>query len=377
MKLRIAANNTDGEATTYNNIASCYSHLGEKQKALEYYKRSIDIHRTRNPRQLASSLRNMGGVYREVGDNQKATECLNEALEITRRIGDPSGEAATLSLLAQVERDRGKLLDAKLHVEAALASVESLRISLKDRKLRTSFFASVRQYHEVYIDVLMRLHKENPAGGFDVAALKASENARARSLLESLTEAGAEIGQGVDPALVARERTLRRLISDKAELQQSLLSGNHTEEQATNVSRDLDSLTTEYDQVQTQIRQSSPRYAALTQPVSLGLQEIQSRFLDQDTVLLEYALGEEKSYVFLVSSASLKTFELPKRDDVEKASRNVYDLITASDRVVANETLEQRNRRLDQADSDYPASAAELSRMLLAPLASELRINGC
>jgi len=373
LKLRIAANNTDGEATTYNNIASCYSHLGEKQKALEYYKRSIDIHRTRNPRQLASSLRNMGGVYREVGDNQKATECLNEALEITRRIGDPSGEAATLSLLAQVERDRGKLLDAKLHVEAALASVESLRISLKDRNLRTSFFASVRQYHEVYIDVLMRLHKENPTGGFDVAALKASENARARSLLESLGEAGAEIGQGVDPALVARERTLRRLISDKAELQQRLLSGNSTEEQAASMSKELDALTTEYDQVQTQIRQSSPRYAALTQPVSLGLQEIQSRFLDQDTVLLEYALGEEKSYVFLVSSASLKTFELPKRDDVEKASRNFYDLVTASDRVVPNETLEQRNRRLDQADSDYPASAAELSRMLLAPLASELK----
>src|SRR5258705_11436848 len=239
LKLRIASSNIEGEAVTYNNIASCYSHLGEKQKALEYYKRSIDIHRTRNPRQLASALRNMGNVYREVGETQKATDCLNEALEITRRIGDPSGEAATLSLLAQVERDQGKLPDAKLHIEAALASVESLRVSLKDRKLRTSFFASVRKYHEVYIDVLMRLHKENPAAGFDVVALKASENARARSLLESLAEASAEIGQGLDPALVARERTLRQLISDKAELQLRLLSGNHTEEQPTNMSKDL------------------------------------------------------------------------------------------------------------------------------------------
>jgi len=372
LKFRIASSDSEGEATTYNNIASCYSHLGEKQKSLEYYKRSIVIHRTRNPRQLASSLRNMGGVYHELGENQRATECLNEALEITRRIGDPSGEAATLSLLAQVERDQGKLLDAKLHLEAALASVESLRVSLKDRKLRTSFFASVRKYHEVYIDVLMRLHKENSNGGFDVAALKASENARARSLLESLMEAGAEIGRGVDPSLVAREQTLRRLISDKAELQLRL-SGNNTEEQAISMQRDLDALTTEYNQVQTQIRQSSPRYAALTQPVSLGLQEIQSRLLDQDTVLLEYALGEEKSYVFLVSSTSFKTFELPSRETIENESRSVYDLVTALDRIVPNETLEQRNKRLDQADSDYPASAERLSQMLLAPLASELK----
>jgi CHAT domain-containing protein len=95
--------------------------------------------------------------------------------------------------------------------------------------------------------------------------------------------------------------------------------------------------------------------------------------LDQDTVLLEYALGEEKSYVFLVSSTSLKTFELPARETIEKASRNVYDLVTASDRVVPNETLEQRSKRLDQADTDFNATAATLSRMLLGPLQSELK----
>jgi hypothetical protein len=181
----------------------------------------------------------------------------------------------------------------------------------------------------------MRLHKKNPAGGFDAAALKASENARARSLLESLSEVKAEIGQGIDPTLLARERTVRQLISDKAELQIRLLSRNHTEEQATSMAKDLDALTAEYDQVQTQIRQNNPRYTALTQPVSLSLQEIQSRLLDPDTVLLEYALGEDKSYAFLVSSISLKTFELPKRDEVEKASRRVYDLVTASERVVS------------------------------------------
>ena len=373
LKLRLAANNVEGEAITYNNMASCYSRLGDKPKAIDYYKRAIEIHRKVDPRQLAIALTNIGSAYRELGQFQNATDSLNEALQITRRIGDQSEEAGTLSLLAQVERDEGKLLAAKTHIEAALASVESTRVSLKDRKLRTTFFASVRKYHEVYLDVLMRLHKENPAGGFDVLALKASENARARSLLESLSEVKAEIGQGIDPALLAREQTVRRLISDKAELQMRLLGRDHTEEQAAGMVKDLDALTAEYDQIQTQIRQNNPHYTALTQPVSLSLPEIQSRLLDPDTVLLEYAVGTEKSYAFLVSQASLKTFALPKRDEVEKASRRVYDLITASDRVVPNETLAQRNKRLDQADSDYPAAASALSQMLLGPLASELK----
>jgi len=373
LKLRIAANDREGEGVTYNNIASCYSRLGEKQKAVDYYKRAIEIHRKTNPRQLAIDLTNLGYAYRQSGEIQNATESLNEALEINRRIGDQSGEAGTLSLLAQVESDQGKLLDAKLHIEAALASVESTRVSLKDRKLRTAYFGSVRKYHEVYLDVLMRLNKENPTAGFDVAALKASENARARSLLESLSEVKAEIGQGIDPTLRARERTVRKLISDKADQQMRLLSSDHTEEQATSIAKEVDALTAEYDQVQTQIRQNSPRYTALTQPVSLSLKEIQSRLLDPDTVLVEYAIGGEQSYAFLVSPTSLKTFELPKGDEIEKASRRVYDLVTASDRLVPNETLEQRNQRLAQADSDYPAAALALSQMLLAPLAPELK----
>jgi tetratricopeptide (TPR) repeat protein len=70
LKLRIAASDIEGEAVTYNNIATCYSRLGEKQKAIDYCKRSIEIHRKTNPRQLASALRNLGSVYRELGETR-------------------------------------------------------------------------------------------------------------------------------------------------------------------------------------------------------------------------------------------------------------------------------------------------------------------
>jgi hypothetical protein len=43
----------------------------------------------------------------------------------------------------------------------------------------------------------MRLHAANPTERFDVLAFESSERARARSLLELLTEAGAGIRQGV------------------------------------------------------------------------------------------------------------------------------------------------------------------------------------
>ena len=373
LPLRKAVGDRDGEAVTLNNVANCYSNLGERQKALDYYDQSITLHRSiGNPRQLASALRDAGALYRDLDEHQKAIGYFHEALQITRAIGDRNGEAAILANVAQLERDRGDLAEAKKRIEEALVAVESLRISVKSQQLRASFFASVRKYHEFNIDLLMRLHKQFPSEGFDAAALQASEKGRARSLLELLTEASAEIRQGVEPSVVERERVLRQSISDKADRQTRLLSGPPSDTQITSAATELDALTAEYEQVQAQIRQTSPRYAALTQPVPLTLKEIQTELLDENTILLEYALGENKSFVWAVTPNSIKSFELPKHAEIEVAAHHVYDLITASDRVLPNETLEQRRKRLDQADAEYPEAAAILSRILLEPVASEV-----
>jgi len=221
--------------------------------------------------------------------------------------------------------------------------------------------------------VLMRLHQQRPSDGFDTAALQASENARARSLLELLMEASAQIRQGADVSLVEREQQVRQAISVKAEQQMRLLNVKHTDEDATNISRDLDALATEYEGIQAKIRQTSPRYAALTQPVPLSLKEIQSQLLDENTVLLEYSLGEANSYVWAIRPNSLKTFTLPKRTEIEEAARRVYDLVTASDRNVPGESIAQQQKRLLQAEADSPDAIAALSRMLLGPVASELK----
>ncbi len=54
----------------------------------------------------------------------------------------------------------------------------------------------------------MQLHQQNPNGGYDALALHISERGRARSLVELLTEANANIRQEVDPQLLAKEQDL-------------------------------------------------------------------------------------------------------------------------------------------------------------------------
>ncbi|HWO03068.1 MAG TPA: tetratricopeptide repeat protein [Blastocatellia bacterium] len=371
--LRRALNHRDGEAITLNNIASCYSNLGEKQKALDYYNQSIALHReVGNRRQLATSLRNIGALYRDLGEYQKALDGFNEGLQLSRTIGDRNNEAGLLAQLAGLERDRGNIAEARKRIEEALAAIESLRVGVKSQQLRASFLASVRKYYELDIDVLMRLHSQRPTEGFDAAGLEASERSRARSLLELLAEARAEIRQGVDSSLLERELQLRQVIGDKAERQIRLLGGKHTEQSTAIAAKEIDALTTEYEQVQARIRQTSPRFSALTQPLPLNLKDIQGNLLDDETVLLEYALGEERSFLWTVTRSSIKSFELPKRQDVEAAVRRLYEVLTARNQVVKNETLDQRSLRVAASDAEYPSAAASLSNMLLKPAASQL-----
>src|SRR5262249_22041609 len=161
--------------------------------------------------------------------------------------------------------------------------------------------------------------------------------------------------------------------SDKANRQMLMLSGKHTEEQATAAVQELNTLTTEYAQIQGRIREQSPRYAALTQPSPLDLKEIQKQVLDDETLLLEYALGEQGSFLWAVTPTWIKSFELPKRAEIEPLARHIYELVTARNKHLPQETLAQRQQRLVRADAEYSRASATLSKMLLEPIASELK----
>ena len=363
-----------GLGITLRNVGDCYQQLGDKQKALEFFNESlVYMQKAGNHFYTASTLLNLGRVYDSLGQKEKALDYLKQTLKIREAIADERGVANALFYIARVERDLGNLSEARKRVEAALDIIEKLRTRVASQQLRATFFASVQQYREFYIDLLMRLHKENPSLHLDAAAFNASETGRARSLLELLSEANAEIHHGIDPELLERKRSLENSIADKAEGQVRLLSEKHTEEQATAAAKEIAALTTEYEQLEARIRDTNPQYAALTQPLPLNLEETQKQVLDPDTLLLEFSLGEQKSFLWAVTPDSIKTYELPNRAVVEPLARRVYELLTARNQTPSNETLEQQRLRLEQADAEYLKAAAKLSQTILGPAAAELK----
>jgi len=277
----------------------------------------------------------------------------------------------TLYNLAVLERKRGNLAEARSQLEAALKVVESLRGKVTSHELRTSYFASERQRYDAYIDLLMQMHRQHHAEGIAAAALQASERARARTLLESLGESRADIRQGVEPGLLQQERSLGQSLSDRGDRRMRLLSGKPDEAALSALDKEISKLRTEYQELQAHIRATSPHYAALMQPQPSNLQEIQQQVLDDKSLLLEYALGDERSYLWAVTPTSMSSHELPGRAEIEKAARRVHELLTAR-QPKPGETAEQHQVRVTGADAKYWQEAAVLSQLLLGPVADQL-----
>ena len=128
-----------------------------------------------------------------------------------------------------------------------------------------------------------------------------------------LGEVNAQITEGVPADLLKRKQdNLDRQQQIAEQLTGIALSGDQ-KQKPSDLESGLDKLQTEFDQIENQIRTASPKYAALTGAQPLSLADVQQKVLDDATVLLEYSLGADGSYLFAVAKSSVSLFKLPAR----------------------------------------------------------------
>jgi CHAT domain-containing protein/tetratricopeptide (TPR) repeat protein len=353
-----------------NDLGELRTRQGDLKNARKYLLQAYEIRAKVAPGSLilASTLMDLGEVARLTGDQPTAEQCYRDALDIREKNSPGStGHAMALAAMAGMMRGTHRVDDASALYDKALAALESQTSRLGgDNDARSGFRAKHAGIYIDYVNLLLSQNKQD-------IAFSVLERFRARSLLETLSTAHVDLHNGVESALLMREHSLEADINAKSERRIRLMSEVHDQKQAKEVEKEIADRLVDYHDLEEQIRSSSPAYAALTQPQPLTAKEVQAQLLDADTLLLEYSLGEERSYVFAVTPDSLQAFELPNRALVEKASRRLYRLFTARNVTVKGETELQKQDRIARAAAQSPRAAAELSKMILSPVASQLQ----
>jgi CHAT domain-containing protein/Tfp pilus assembly protein PilF len=365
---RELANDSLDVAGDLNDLSYIAHDRGDLVRAEEYQRQALAIEEKEAPGGLyvAETLHGLGDLLSQNGDFSGAQGYYEQSLAIREKLVPGSEDhAATLAGLALVLRKEGQFARAETFYEQTLHALASqtARLGGSD-ELRSDFRARHANYYKNYVDLLLAENRPD-------TALEILEQSRARMLLEMMSAAHVDLRNDVDPQLSKKEERLQAELAAKSDGRIRLLSGKHTDQQVSALQQEIARLLSERSEVEEQMRASSPRYAALTKPQPISAKEIQ-QLLDQDTVLLEYSLGDERSHVWVVTSDRLTSYELPNRVEIEAAARSVYNLLTAPNRMSKDETEQTRQARLNRDEKRFRFAAAALSRVVLAPVAAYL-----
>ncbi len=286
------------------------------------------------------------------------------------------GLGRSLWLQSTQEKDPKKQLalrdQALANYKESLATIETLRQgSLRADEARSTFLATIKDVFDeaasanAEMAIATNMTPGAPLSGkaleYAAEAFRISEQSRSRSLLDLLSETGAAITEGVPAELLKRKE-------DNLDRQQAIadvLTGVNISEDAvkkkpTELDGELEKLQVEFEEIENQIRTANPRYASLTSNKPLTLAEVQQNVLDDQTVLLEYSLLSESSYMWAVTKTSASLYKLPSRADVDKLAIDLRGQLIPSklQRRIVGIDIAEANRGLGVATTAPPEETA-------------------
>ncbi len=341
-------------------LGRVYKSMGDFPAALQYLQSALAIYtRAGNPQEAAQVLGLIGQIYQQQGMLERARQNYRQALATFHNLSDWINEAVIYYALGRLELGSGNYDAAEDYLRQSITATENVRRVSTSSDLTAAFTASIYDRYESYIDCLMRKHQAEPAQGYAVRAFEASELARGRSLAELLRATKTNIVPGIDPQSAGQEKELRQLLRVKEDYKVALLGRAYKKEELDALEKELKRLEEEYKQVSENIRARYPSYEQITNPRQWDLRRIQEQIIaDDQTLLLEYSLGSNKSYVWAVTRDSIRSYDLPSRALINEAVQKVYKLLATPPGA--------------ETTNELTSSVQELSQMVLSPVATEL-----
>jgi CHAT domain-containing protein len=275
---------------------------------------------------MAEALHQLGKSYHANQQYDLGLQSFEQALPLWKKLDNTLQQANSEYEMAIVHRQKGNLTQAKTQIETAIDRIESDKAQLeaqkktegsdKSKKLKKSttyttylklseYLASKHNYYAFYIDLLMQLHQQSPTAGYEELAFQASERSHAHGL-----------------------RSMR-------------------------------------DQANQKKTKSSAQSQGIQLAQALPLKDIQRQLLDDKTILLEYALGQDRSYLWAVTQTGIKTYVLPKQAEIDPAAKQLIELFKSRDYRLGDRVSSEN----DKTEIDV---AQKVSQMLLAPVADQL-----
>lgn len=369
LKLSRASKKVRTEANALSEIAIVYASQGQLNAATKQHRRAQEFFKTiRDIRGQATALNNYAAFLLNESHTEEALRICSEARSLSEKVGDKSILLTALFNLARVHKALNNYEAGLVSIQQALKISEELRANVGSPDARASFFSGVKIYYDLYRDILMALDRVHPGQGFATRAFFVSEESRARSLRELIKESQRELRRGATSELLRRERDVNASFRMLAEHAYDLsLSKSKNATELAEIAKRSDRLRAEYQEIQAKLRAQNPKQPSIAPLEMKDIEQIQKELQAANAMLLEYSLGDERSYLWAITSDSVQSYELLPRQKLEPATREFYESLTARQK---SDGDYQAN--VDAADQRSSELGSQLSQMLLGPVAGLL-----
>lgn len=347
-------------AQNYESLGRVYIALGDPAAALNHLRSALAIYASAgNPKESAQVIGLMGQAHEQQEQFGLARQNYQRALQMFTKLSDRLNEGAVYYALGRLEMKSRNYDPAENYLRQSIDATETVRRVSTSSDLTAAFSATIQERYERYIECLMIKDHADPNRGLSVRAFQTSELARGRSLAELLKATETNLAPGLDLKLAEVEKSLRQSLKVKEDAKIALLSGTYKKEDLAKLEAELLKFEKDYKQVTEIIKERYPAYAQISQPTVWNLEQIQEQVVaDDETLLLEYSLGADKSYVWAITRNNITSAELPRQELINEAARKVYALL--------------QNPPDPQAEAKLTQAAEELSQMILSPVAGQL-----
>lgn len=372
LKLTNRLNDNYHQSLIYRVIGNHYFGRGEDERARQYYERSLGRTDSVGYKSNAALVNNqLGRIALRGGQPVTARRHFEAAFTMGVEVENffvQSESLYHLSLLEKMSGDNERALDlARRSVEL----VETLYADVDSSKLKGGYFSGVYERYQYYTHLLMRASVGQSNGDFALQAFRIAENGRARSLREGLSLAAREFLRDAPRELVRREEELRKLLNNKTDHLSGLLARNAPNEEREAARAEIGKLVHELEEIRTQLKRQSPIYSAIKNPAPLELAELQEEVIDENSVLLEFSLGREGSYLWVIGKRTFDAYVLPPRHELEARVEKLRAAFLQNS-IGQGETVEAFQKRAGEAQDVYKNEARALSSELLGQAAVKL-----
>lgn len=362
-------------ALVQKELGNIYFQTGENKTSLEKYQQSIKLlKQIKSNRQLALVYDEIGKFYAKQNDIQMASEYFENGLKLHQTVKDSFAESYALYNLAKLNASIENKEDAALsYIRGSLDITENLYSDVLNSKLKSAYLSNVFDRYELYINLLMNMHKQSPNGNYATQALQATEKSRARFMLETLALSEANITRDADPQLIRREQETRNLLNLKADKLTDLLSNNSDKAVIDKLDSEINELKNELEEIKATLKQNSPVYSTIKNPAPFDVNEFQNNVLDNNTLLLEFSFGKDESYLWLIGKKEINSYVLPAREEIESRIEKIRDLLLTR-QIKRDVSIENYQEQIATAERLYKHEAQFLSDELLGQVTD--RIDG-